>query len=212
MSLDELWQTLVKLHIHTKSLVLLAEEIGEDLQTNLHIIQQWGYAHEHSMRATGIQKGLKVGVDESEKESAIRDNLESAIKHEYRAFWDAADWVSILYRDKIYKLLVPYSTQCIKDIIPEWYSEMQPNIQEINEKIAGFREQKDGAKSINAKLDEAKEYRNKIDYLKECYKKVLKASSTMCGYKYKEWKKLLLMLGLGIIGTLMAVFLYDFFN
>ncbi len=190
MSWDELCQTLVKLHVHTKSLTIMGEELNEELKTNFQIVQQWSYALEHFMRAQGLHVGLdlKLNSEEQEKnkDKIIENNLKSAINHEYRAFWDAADMVSVSYRNQIEKLLKPYSIECIKSAIPDWYSQRKIEIDKINKNISRLREEKDSANTIHQKLQEADEYRKHIDYLDESYRKVLDAVSTMDDLKRKS--------------------------
>lgn len=87
---------------------------------------------------------VEVGLKNEEKpEEYVEDNFDKAIGHLYRAFFDIADWVSINLRESILEEFTDYSHDCIQAVIPEYYTDIVPTIEEISVKIADVRTGKD---------------------------------------------------------------------
>ena len=97
----QMWQTIVRVHNATKSLLIKAEEIDPSHQFFYPPIIQQRDALDHIMRAAlawidpeTIKNNSGNLKDPSEYS---KRQLDKALGHVYRAFFDAADWVSRNY-------------------------------------------------------------------------------------------------------------------
>jgi len=132
-----LWEQIVELHNETKALFLFAEEIEhEQFQDFTPPINEMRHAWEHVVRAKANEFGLD-GCDFSEDYQ--QDCLRKALGHEYRAFFDCADWIGIILREEIHQALESYDTACIKEVLPEYYPTLRARIMEISTSIAIIR-------------------------------------------------------------------------
>ena len=135
--LDNLWITLCQIHILTKHYSILAEEFGFSMKAILQPIKEQRDAYEHIVRAyTKLLDEKQAGIDYAVK------NLEKAIGHEYRAFFDSIDYLTIIIREKIYKELKDYKYEDIRCVYPD-YDRVKKELNSLPNEIATFREKKD---------------------------------------------------------------------
>ena len=105
MDREELWKLIVLLQETVKALVIWAEENDVDkLETFLQPIKEQRDALEHLCRVKAAELGLKTGGEDIDKYILI--NIEKAIGHLYRAFFDAADFLCIILRERYYTLSI----------------------------------------------------------------------------------------------------------
>ena len=87
-----------QVHMYTKHYLLMAEELSEDGVTFLQPLKEHRDAYDHLTRIYALPLKDTKGV---EKEKYIMDNLKKAFGHEYRAFFDTADWLTYICRKYI---------------------------------------------------------------------------------------------------------------
>lgn len=192
MSSDK-WSKIVQLHRATKTLTLLSEE---------HELKEWRkflqpameevHALEHIMRAKAAELGFLADLEPDNKLGYIEKNLDKAIGHLYRAFFDTADWLSVIIRQKIITALETYDNRCITAVIPEYYQKIRPNLEQINSEIARIREGKDIGKDISddmALIDQVEYYKEKLEKLLTYHKTIITKVPALEQYKNKEAKK-----------------------
>lgn len=116
-----------------KTLFIRAEEQLEEMRFFVAPMLEHRDALDHMMRY--LQK--TVQRDEVAKEKAL-DELKMAIDHEYRAFFDIADYICITVRSRIYDSIKHTPNWRIRS---KWttYSEDRRRITEISEKIVNIR-------------------------------------------------------------------------
>jgi len=114
-TLNELWLRLIEIHQHTKELILKSEESGPEkieFRAFLQPLKEQRDVLEHIIRAQAAlhlsAEPSKPEGDFSAEEIAIK-NLDKAVSHAYRAFFDQADFMSITLRKKlvVFFLLIP---------------------------------------------------------------------------------------------------------
>lgn len=141
------WKLIVKIHNLTKTLVILSEELDPNHQFYFPIIIQQRDCLEHIVRAyyawlnPESLKESKNGIFDSKE--YIERQLEKALGHIYRAFFDAADWISILYREQISEIMSIYSLKTINTVFPNYCKKITPKIDKISMEIANIRNSKD---------------------------------------------------------------------
>ncbi len=136
---EKLWEKIVIIHNTNKSLFIWCEENDCQLKSFLQPNNELKNAWEHAIRAKGNELGLTGKPDNK----YIENNLESVLSHEYRAFFDICDWLSINLRQRLIQTLQPYDNETINAVIPNYYIEIRPKADKFCDDIAKLRSSKD---------------------------------------------------------------------
>jgi len=151
------------LHNLTKPHFLYCEEMDASFRTFVQPRNELCNALEHIVRSKANELGLREG--EAPDEKYLEENLNRAVGHEYRAFFDISDWLSVKLREKIRITLEPYTPTVINTAVPDYYREVRPQLEQIILEIAAIR----GAKDIAVKgdiLGEVERYNAVLERLK----------------------------------------------
>jgi len=179
--MQELWRAIVEVHNEAKGLFLLAEELEqEDFRDFIQPFNELRHAYEHVIRA----KANELGMDGSSPDPDYqRRSLNKTLGHEYRAFFDCADWLSVILRERIQEILLPYSADCITTALPDYYAKFQPRILVITKAIAKVRGDKDISKGradlggevreSTTLLHEVREYKKTLNELQEIHEQIV---------------------------------------
>jgi len=202
---DDIWERIVKVQGHTKTLTLRAEEVDPEQEFFFPPVIQQRDGHDHIIRAKTAQLGLKDFEDEDSRDRYIHMNLDKALGHEYRAFFDISDWLAILYREKILSVLEQYSPDYIDAVIPTYYREIVPRVEKLHREIAGIRNQKDIGAGDGI-LKQVAQYRALLDVLDNDWCQIIDSKSSLDLRRKQEKsrgiKSFLIKL---VIGALLAV-------
>lgn len=164
-AIDDSWDILCKVHILTKHYTLLAEEYNISTRAFLQPMKEQRDAYEHIIRA--YTKKCENHILSEDDQKYMVKNIEKAIGHEYRAYFDTIDYLTICLRELITKELKGVSYTEIIQVYPE-YDKYKKILVDIPEKIAMYREKKDiGSDEM---LRFASEYGQVVDELMQCYK------------------------------------------
>lgn len=209
---DDYWRRIVEVHLCTKDLLLRAEneDIDGELITFLQPIREHRDAHEHITRVKAIELGLGKLPEGLTLQQYIERNLQSALGHECRAFFDLADMHYTIIHKKIRILLEPYSNSCIAEVLPQYYSKMRPQLEQLGEEVKELRAEKDVAK-IASSNEYVARYMDVIDKLGEFVKKTSESVPVLLEFSIKEnradQRKLLRSVLLIIFGAVVGMFL-----
>jgi hypothetical protein len=173
---DDLWKRIVEVHGHAKALTLRAEELDPQHEFFFAPVIQQRDAHDHILRAQSAELGLRSFEDTPALEDYVTSNLDKALGHEYRAFFDTADWLAILYREKILAALHRYSSESIAAVIPTYYQEIVPKVEKLHREIAAIRNGKDVGAGEGV-LEQVQEYRSLLEGLDEDWCRIIDAKS-----------------------------------
>jgi hypothetical protein len=200
---DELWRRIVKVHNWSKQLLIRWEEASRQQWSFLAPIIQERDALEHIVRAQAVTVGMNSGRDQE----YVRANLDKALGHIYRAFFDTADWMAIGLRADIASMLEPYSNEGIKTVLPSYYTQIRPQLETINQEIANIRGAKDvGDEDIFKKIEQ---YYTQVEKLLDFRKTVVAAIPSLEEYRKKEdaagWKAHVFELFLVFLGAVLAL-------
>lgn len=138
---------IVVIHNFTKHYILLGEELSDDFETYLQPVKEFRDAYEHIVRVFAKCTGLSGTSNGVNKDEYVQKNLSKALGHEYRAFFDVADWFSIICRKRIYDIVQGYTYEQICNKYPK-YPEMKNRLYTISEEIATIRDSKDISNNI----------------------------------------------------------------
>lgn len=157
-----------QIHMYTKHYMLIAEELSEEGVTFLQPLKEHRDAYDHLMRVFSVS--LKECNTEANVEQYILENVKKAFGHEYRAFFDMADWLTFICRKYIREEL-SYNSKKKKYAAKYDFSSTREFINDLPYMIAKFREAKDvsNQKSI---LDEVLLYKQTMDRLLNIYQQV----------------------------------------
>lgn len=152
VSCNEQWHRICKLHMITKHYLLLAEELCDDNDIFLQPLKEHRDAYDHIIRIYNIPLRDAPFSSDKAQELYIEDNFRKAYGHEYRAFFDTADWLSIICRRYIRTTL----KQCSQEKLSSFasYQDIKRLVNEIPERIAHLRELKDIGNEANQGLFE----------------------------------------------------------
>lgn len=157
-----------QVHMYTKHYLLVSEEISEEGVTFLQPLKEHRDAYDHLMRVFALSiKGSKdINVDKY-----VLDNVKKAFGHEYRAFFDTADWFTYICRKYIREEL-SFSVKKKKyEEVYGGFENVKLFINKLPFLISKYREEKDISNHASV-LSEVLEYKMAMDELLEIYKKV----------------------------------------
>ena len=162
------WDNICKIYFLTKHYLLLSEELSEDFDTFLQPLKEHRDAFDHIARVYGYDM-LDKKVDDVEKYR--EENMNKAVGHTYRAFFDTADWLSYICRKKIRDLLSQYTREQILNKY-EKYEEVKIILNRIPKEIAQIRKSKDLSDDETVLIEEVDQYSIVLDQLLEIYNEV----------------------------------------
>lgn len=166
-NIEQNWKILCKIHILTKHYTLLAEEYNISLKTFLQPMKEQKDAYEHIIRA--YTRKYEKNILSEDDIKYISKNIEKAIGHEYRAYFDTIDYLTICLRELITRELKGVSYRELIKYYPQ-YDEYKKFLLDVPEQITLYREKKDIGS--NEMLNFASEYGKIVDNLIEGYKHI----------------------------------------
>ncbi|MFA5043293.1 MAG: hypothetical protein WC381_10460 [Kiritimatiellia bacterium] len=197
------WARLVEIHNHAKSVFLCAEEFDPEFLEFVQPVMELRNGFEHIIRAKAAELGLN-GERDAKLPGYIPQSFDKAIGHEYRAFFDAADWFSVCIRDRITKTLKHYSHECITAVLPEYYPKLRPRIDQTCREIASIRGAKDIAKDKDL-LAEVAKYRAAIDELLGIYEQIEYSIPALVDWKHKNrWEAVKIWVASAFVGGILT--------
>lgn len=155
IAFNKFWEEICELYNLTKKYQLLAEELAGS-----------SYIQPILEQKNALDHIIKAYLESSKSMEEANKQLGGAKAHLYRAFWDVADWLSIICRESVYKLLRKKSPKKIADACPEYYSEIRKKLVDMPEAISDMRFKKDD------KIQYVKEYCDILDELVKDYKHI----------------------------------------
>jgi hypothetical protein len=191
---EELWRAIVEVHNESKALFLFCEELEpRQFKTFLQPYNELRHAYEHAVRSKANELQLGKGSPSDIYQS---ESLGKCLAHEYRGFFDCADWLTVILRESVQETLQPYSNACIKSALPDYYSRDRIRVTELSESIAKIRGDKDIARKQESEdevtpmapavLDEVRKYKEILSELRHIREKVWKALPALIDYQRKE--------------------------
>lgn len=170
---ESYWHDICNIHMITKHYLLLAEEI--DGKTIIQPIKEHRDAYDHIIRVYLAKYSVDSGFDDS----YLSKNMSKALGHEFRAFYDTADWFSIVIREKINEMLMGKEKDRIEKCYPG-YPILKEQLLLLPDRIAYLREHKDVGKKGNNLYGVVNEYSELLDSLYSSYKQLSLALENYC--------------------------------
>lgn len=158
---------LTLIHNITQYYILLGEEISADFNTFIQPLKEFRDSHEHIMRIFRYVLFNDRNITESDY---IEKQLTKALGHEYRAFFDVVDWLSIVCRKAVSDALTKATEERLNDLHNnDKFIHNMKLVIESDLKIADIRSKKD----INSDIDNiVNEYQILIKELCEATKEI----------------------------------------
>ena len=116
--LKELWKKIYLIHQKTKNYLLTAEEVSEDGVALIQPLKEHRDAYDHVIRIFA-STGRNVPAD-YDYYSYVKGNLEKAYGHEYRAFFDTADWLSFSLRKNLRQRIQRIPFEKREALVPDY--------------------------------------------------------------------------------------------
>lgn len=169
--LNSFWKKFTFIYTTTKELYILSEEYDDELSSFIQPIKEQRDALEHIVRAYSRMPGGVLVLSEDDQEYICK-NLNKAIGHIFRAFFDCADVLSISLREKLSQQLKNFSYLQIVTVWPEYENERIKLI-DMPKKIAKMRQKKDIAKDEDI-IPMVNEYKESLNSLFDIYDTFMK--------------------------------------
>ena len=143
-------------YMENKNLFIYAEELLEPMSFFVAPVLEHRDALDHIMRYFDLKN--KDGLSEV----AVKE-LDRALAHELRAYFDIADYVCITVRQQISDSLKRVSIRKINKVWDE-YSNIKKRIVNVSEEIAGIRQSRNGS------LKHIEKYKPVMDEMLDIYR------------------------------------------
>lgn len=166
------WDSLCQIYFLTKHYLLIAEELSDDFDTFLQPVKEHRDAFDHIARVFGT-KYMETEVENINIETYRVQNMRKAVGHAYRAFFDTADWLSYVCRQKIRKIIVDMPKNQLIEKYPR-YDELKEKLIQIPKDIAKIRGNKDVSDSEDVLIKEVERYTKILDELIKDYSDICK--------------------------------------
>ena len=161
------WLRISQIHDITKELYIRSEEYSYELKSFLQPVKELKDAYEHVVRAS---TRAFCNTPNNDDIVYIKANMEKAVGHEYRAFFDTADFLCITLRNRIISRLESFQYNQILIVWSE-YEKARERIITITEDIASIRLKKDVGSS-DKMCDLIFEYKGIVEELIKYYIKI----------------------------------------
>lgn len=161
---------LSKVHMLTKHYLLIAEELSMEGVAFLQPLKEHRDAYDHLNRIFFLASSDKK-PEEFNYPNYIVDNLKKAFGHEYRAFFDMADWLTFICRKYIRETL-SYKEKRKRYSERYDFEKTKEFINELPFLIAKYREDKDISKKRTPLIEEVLEYKDILERLINIYREV----------------------------------------
>jgi hypothetical protein len=158
----DLQRKALELYFRVKEMYIFAEETTPEFSDFLQPVFEINRGFDHLSRVIAIELGINKNKD---PKAYTNENLNKAIGHFYRAFFDVSDWLAMNLRGSVIEEFEGFSHTCIAEVTPEYYSDIKPYLEESSTKIAKIRNKKDVGDSDTIALME--NYVRVIDDLRE---------------------------------------------
>ena len=167
-----------QIHMLTKHYLLIAEELSEEGVAFLQPLKEHRDAYDHLMRVFYLPTRFSSSDSDISGGFNCKDyitkNVEKAVGHEYRAFFETADWLTFICRRAIRKEL---SMRSVRQAYIDNYGDkkfqlVRDKINNVPFEIAKYRTEKDIGKG-SSPLTDVQSYKNTIDMLLEIYQQVM---------------------------------------
>lgn len=167
-------EKLVEIYSKTKIAIIKAEESKIDLMKFITPVEQLRDAFDHLMRVFIVKNEIK-----NENANYCLDNLDAAIAHVYRACYDTLDFSVHSLKEKIQTEFKEFDSEAIKLVMPEYYSDIRPKLENFCKEIEEIRNNKDIGKIRHSEDENIEKYLQLFNVLKEDYEKMLEKESTI---------------------------------
>jgi hypothetical protein len=191
-----------ELYIEVKEAIILAENFDPSNDVLLSPLTEIRNSLDHIMRSLIYTDKVDIELDEAKE-------------HLYRAGYDAYEVLAINVAQTIVKIIEEYEVEIISSVFPKYYSEIKPNLVDIQVELGEARAHKrlnpdTGTKSFTP-------YKEKIStlikQLKACQGHVPSLQSEKRKKRSKDRKALFIAIStgvlIGIIATILGTWAYD---
>lgn len=161
--IEVFWTEYSFIYNTTKELYIMAEEYDEDFSSFIQPIKEQRDSLEHIVRAYSRMSSA-LDVQSEEVRQYISSNLSKALGHIFRAFFDCADVLGIILRERLSIQLREYSYRQIMEVWPD-YEKYRKRLVVMPKEFAKMRTEKDIAQGTIRIIDMVKSYKALVDEL-----------------------------------------------
>jgi len=134
IDIEKQLRRLTELYLVVKELIIYFEEVNPEQKSDIQPINELRNAFDHMMRVSAAVLEIEPQAD---AQQYILTNIDKAFGHVYRAGYDTVDYLSLTLKAVISEDLNAFSVDAISKALPEYYTTIKPDIEQINQEITG---------------------------------------------------------------------------
>lgn len=179
MEQRDIWALTFYRYFKIKELYFECEETDPELKTNLQPLNEFRAALDHIMK-------MMWALYTDENPDEVLKQSEKLLSHLDRSFYDVCDMLSINYRNKINTCLEGFDADIILKALPNYYSQIKPEVEEISLRVITYRSKKGMNPGGTGNYEE---YEADVKKLKEHYSAISKVLPTMTEFKAQKLQR-----------------------
>lgn len=179
MDQRDIWALIFYRYFKIKELYIECEETDPALNTNLQPLNEFRAALDHIMK-------MMWSLYTEENPDEVLKQSEKLLSHLDRCFYDVCDMLSVNYRNKINTCLEGFDTDIISKALPNYYSQIKSDVEEISGRIITYRSKKGMNPGGTGNYEE---YEADVKKLKEHYSAIRKVLPTMNEFKAQKLER-----------------------
>ncbi len=196
-------ENLVKWYVEVKNVILRVENNNKKIYIQLY--NELRYSFDHFIRAINweLEKEKTPSITDEQISNinfSVEKAISSSINHLQRAYSDICEWYYLQVKEICNNIIAPYTPEQISKALPNYYSLIKPNLQQIGSYLTVYKENKT---SENNNLNDEKNiilFSKQIEQLSEILNQIENAEVSLVELKSKERKSTLFKkIGLPII-------------
>lgn len=127
-------------HKRASEIVIKAESMDSISRGYIHPLNELRYCLDHFMRSLDYDEaGKDKGIDKERTRILIKKSIDSAIGHLQRTYSDSIEWILVSVKEEYVSTLKKYTNDQIKEVFPEYYTEIRPAIESITDVVNTYK-------------------------------------------------------------------------
>lgn len=182
-------------YIKVKGILLIAESKSKDQQIFFQAYNELRYCLDHLMRAFAWDFFKDQTGDDKKIESAnasIEKAINSSTGHLQRAYSDICEWYCLNVKQWCNDILKPFSAEQIIKAIPNYYSEIKPQLIQLEDDLVVYKENKSSESNDLTDDEEIIMYDQQFKKLSDILEIVQSAEASLVELKKKDCKSITL--------------------
>lgn len=133
-------QRLLEWYQRAKRAAIFAESLDTLNKAYIQPLHEQRYCLDHFVRAIDYYENTQLSPDI--KAEKVRASFASAIAHLQRCYSDSIEWMLVSVKDYYVEKLDGYDKEVIREVFPEYYTDIRPVLNDLTVKINEYKSTK----------------------------------------------------------------------